>query len=99
MTAGANQAFMNIAITVLDAGDTVVLFAPYYFNHQMALQMTGCAASAELAQQEVFEILRNALESASDTSELSEVCPSPMFKTFWDALKGAQDTSGRFEAC
>ena len=40
VTAGANQAFTNVVLALCDAGDEVVLFAPYYFNHKMALQMT-----------------------------------------------------------
>ena len=39
VTAGANQAFVNIVLTLLDAGDRAVLFRPYYFNHLMALQV------------------------------------------------------------
>ena len=42
VTAGANQAFTNVALTLLDAGDACVLFAPYYFNHRMMLDMRGC---------------------------------------------------------
>lgn len=41
VTAGANQAFVNVLLTLTDASDTVVLFKPYYFNHLMAVQMTG----------------------------------------------------------
>ena len=48
VTAGANQAFTNIVLTLCDAGDRVVLFKPYYFNHLMALQMTGGAAQVVL---------------------------------------------------
>jgi len=43
VTAGANQAYANIVTTLLDAEDATVLFAPYYFNHLMAIQMTGGA--------------------------------------------------------
>lgn len=41
VTAGANQAFVNLVLALCDASDRVALFAPYYFNHLMALQMTG----------------------------------------------------------
>lgn len=41
VTAGANQAFTNVVLTLLDTDDQVVLFKPYYFNHLMAVQMTG----------------------------------------------------------
>ena len=43
VTAGANQAFANIAVSLVDESDRVVLFKPYYFNHLMAVQMTGGA--------------------------------------------------------
>ena len=39
VTAGANQAYTNLVLTLLDAGDAAVLFRPYYFNHAMAIQM------------------------------------------------------------
>eukprot|EP00192_Tetraselmis_astigmatica_P012572 CAMPEP_0117669738 /NCGR_PEP_ID=MMETSP0804-20121206/12314_1 /TAXON_ID=1074897 /ORGANISM="Tetraselmis astigmatica, Strain CCMP880" /LENGTH=405 /DNA_ID=CAMNT_0005477859 /DNA_START=200 /DNA_END=1417 /DNA_ORIENTATION=- len=43
VTAGANQAYTNVVLTLTDEGDRCVLFAPYYFNHLMAHQMTGGA--------------------------------------------------------
>lgn len=39
VTAGANQGFTNAVLALLDAEDSVVLFAPYYFNHLMAVQV------------------------------------------------------------
>lgn len=49
VTAGANQAFTNMVIALLDAGDAAVLFTPYYFNHLMALQarimLLGCVST------------------------------------------------------
>ncbi|KAJ4752254.1 Aspartate aminotransferase [Rhynchospora pubera] len=41
VTAGANQAFVNIVLTLCDPGDSVVMFSPYYFNAYMSFQMTG----------------------------------------------------------
>ena len=49
VTAGANQAFTNVVIALADAGDRTVLFRPYYFNHLMALQMTGGADTVRQA--------------------------------------------------
>eukprot|EP00873_Tetraselmis_striata_P044831 jgi/Tetstr1/465095/TSEL_009823.t1 len=43
VTAGANQAYTNVVLTLTDEADRCVLFAPYYFNHLMAHQMTGGA--------------------------------------------------------
>jgi aromatic aminotransferase len=47
ITAGANQAFMNVVLALLDPGDKAVLFTPYYFNHHMALTM-GCGVDSVL---------------------------------------------------
>ncbi|KAK9809123.1 hypothetical protein WJX72_009699 [[Myrmecia] bisecta] len=45
VTAGANQAFTNIVLTLTDAHDRVALFCPYYFNALMTVQMTGGGAN------------------------------------------------------
>lgn len=39
VTVGANQAFVNCVLTTLCDDSKAVVFAPYYFNHVMALQM------------------------------------------------------------
>lgn len=41
VTAGGNQAFMLAALTVLDPGDEVILAAPYFVNHEMAVRAAG----------------------------------------------------------
>ncbi len=41
VTAGGNQAFMLTALTLLDPGDDVVLVAPYFVNHEMAIRAAG----------------------------------------------------------
>jgi aspartate/methionine/tyrosine aminotransferase len=41
VTAGANQAYVNLVLALCDPGDSVVMFLPYYFNAYMAFQMTG----------------------------------------------------------
>lgn len=41
ITSGGNQAFMLAALTVLDPGDDVVLAAPYFVNHEMAVRAAG----------------------------------------------------------
>ena len=43
VTTGANQAYTNCVLALTDASDANVLYAPYYFNHLMAHQMTGAA--------------------------------------------------------
>ena len=41
VTAGGNQAFMNAVLAVTDPGDEIILPAPYYFNHEMAIVMAA----------------------------------------------------------
>jgi len=44
VTAGANMAFLNILFAITDPGDEIILNAPYYFNHEMAVNMLNCRA-------------------------------------------------------
>ena len=44
VTAGGNQAFVNAVLAVTDPGDEVILPAPYYFNHEMAVTIAGAVA-------------------------------------------------------
>ncbi|KQT50957.1 aspartate/tyrosine/aromatic aminotransferase [Aureimonas sp. Leaf454] len=41
VTAGCNQAFFVAVMAVAGAGDAVILPTPFYFNHQMTLDMLG----------------------------------------------------------
>jgi hypothetical protein len=45
ITGGCNLAFMAAALAVAGAGDDIILPAPWYFNHQMTLQMLGVGVS------------------------------------------------------
>ncbi len=44
VTAGASMAFLNVLLAICDPGDEVVLLAPYYFNHEMAVNIVNCKA-------------------------------------------------------
>ena len=46
VTAGGNQAFLNAVLAVTDPEDEVILPAPYYFNHEMAVVIAGAAPIA-----------------------------------------------------
>lgn len=46
VTAGGNMAFLNAALAVTDPGDEVILQAPFYFNHDMAVVIAGCRTVA-----------------------------------------------------
>ena len=42
VTAGANMAFMHAVMAITQPGDEIILNLPFYFNHEMAVQMVGC---------------------------------------------------------
>ena len=42
VTAGANMAFMHAVLATTRVGDEVILPLPFYFNHEMAIEMAGC---------------------------------------------------------
>ncbi|KAJ8509280.1 hypothetical protein ONZ45_g8530 [Pleurotus djamor] len=41
LTAGGNMAFVAAVMTLADAGDEVIIPSPWYFNHQMTLDLLG----------------------------------------------------------
>ena len=41
-----NMAFMHAVLAITEPGDEIILPAPFYFNHEMAIQMAGCRAVA-----------------------------------------------------
>ena len=55
ITAGGNQAFMLAVMTLLDAGDEVVLVSPYFVNHEMAIRAAGATpVEAPLTEENGF---------------------------------------------
>jgi aspartate/methionine/tyrosine aminotransferase len=44
VTAGGNMAFMHAVMATTSPGDEVILSVPFYFNHEMAIEMAGCRA-------------------------------------------------------
>jgi len=44
VTAGGNQAFANSVLSITKPGDAIILIAPYYFSHIMAVQLAACKA-------------------------------------------------------
>ncbi|MGP1383172.1 MAG: aminotransferase class I/II-fold pyridoxal phosphate-dependent enzyme [Thainema sp.] len=43
-TAGSNMAFMNVVLAITSPGNEIILQTPYYFNHEMAIAVSGCEA-------------------------------------------------------
>jgi aspartate/methionine/tyrosine aminotransferase len=44
VTAGGNMAFVHAILAITEPGDEIILPVPFYFNHEMAVQMAGCTA-------------------------------------------------------
>jgi aspartate/methionine/tyrosine aminotransferase len=42
ITAGGNMAFVHAILAITEPGDDVILPVPFYFNHEMAIEMAGC---------------------------------------------------------
>jgi len=42
VTAGGNMGFVNAILAVASIGEEIILLAPYYFNHEMAVSIAGC---------------------------------------------------------
>ena len=43
ITCGGNQAFFNVALSLIDEGDRALIIAPYYCSHVSAVQLAGAA--------------------------------------------------------
>ena len=67
VTSGANQAFMNCVLTLLDEDDEMgniskcVVFEPYYFNHVMAIQMTRGGTNSNTSEEIDAEAVKGLL--------------------------------------
>jgi aspartate/methionine/tyrosine aminotransferase len=66
VTAGANMAFMNALMAITDPDDEIILLHPYYFNHEMAINMVSCKAvivDTDLDYQPVLDKIASAITS------------------------------------
>jgi aspartate/methionine/tyrosine aminotransferase len=63
VTAGANMAFMHAVLAITSPGDEIILNVPFYFNHEMAIQMAGCAA-VRVATDDRYQPRLDALRAA-----------------------------------
>lgn len=65
VTSGGNNAFTNVAFSLIKPGDTAILVAPYYFSHKAALILAGATVVTvgyhPLSKQPDVEDLRRAL--------------------------------------
>ncbi|MEP0917951.1 pyridoxal phosphate-dependent aminotransferase [Leptolyngbya sp. DQ-M1] len=44
VTAGSNMAFLHVVLAITDPGDEIILQTPFYFNHEMAIEIASCRA-------------------------------------------------------
>lgn len=63
VTAGANMAFVHAVLAITSPGDEVILPVPFYFNHEMAIQMAGCTP-VRVATDERYQLDVDAIRRA-----------------------------------
>jgi aspartate/methionine/tyrosine aminotransferase len=63
VTAGANMAFVHAVLAITAPGDEIILNVPFYFNHEMAIQMADCTAVC-VATDERYQPRLDALRAA-----------------------------------
>lgn len=75
-TSGANMAFLNAIAAIADPDDEIVLLSPYYFNHQMAIEIAGCRVVVVPTKQN-YQMDLAAIESAVSSRTRAIVTVSP----------------------
>jgi aspartate/methionine/tyrosine aminotransferase len=76
VTAGGNQAFVNAVLAVTDPGDEIILPAPYYFNHEMAVVIAG-AVPVGVATDREYQLDVGAIAAAITPRTRAIVTVSP----------------------
>ena len=76
VTAGANMAFMHAVFAITEPGDEIILPVPFYFNHEMAIQMASCRA-VRVATDDCYQLRIDALRSAITERTRAIVTVSP----------------------
>jgi aspartate/methionine/tyrosine aminotransferase len=76
VTAGGNQAFVNAILAVTDPDDEVILPAPYYFNHEMAIVIAGAVPIGVRTDRE-YQLDVDAIRSAITPRTRAVVTVSP----------------------
>ena len=76
VTAGSNMAFVHAVLAIADIGDEIILVAPYYFNHEMAVVMAGCRP-VTVAVDEQYQLRPEAMRRAITPRTRAIVTISP----------------------
>ncbi|MBD16477.1 MAG: aspartate aminotransferase [Planctomycetaceae bacterium] len=76
VTAGANMGFLNAVLAIADVDDEIILLSPYYFNHEMAIDIAGCRPVI-VPTDEQYQIDIGAIEAAFTPRTRAVVTISP----------------------
>ncbi len=76
VTAGANMAFMHALLSITSVGDEVILPTPFYFNHEMAIDMAGCRV-VRVPTDDRYQLRLDAIEAAITPRTRAVVTISP----------------------
>jgi aspartate/methionine/tyrosine aminotransferase len=99
ITAGANHAFFQALLATVRPGERVVLAAPYYFNHLMALQLLGMHGLEwpVAVRGERFALDLERLDDRLAAGAAGVVCVNPNNPT--GAVFGEAEIRGVVDAC
>ena len=76
VTAGGNMAFMHAVMATTNPGDEVILPVPFYFNHEMAIEMAGCTA-VRVPTDDRYQLRLDAIKTAVTDRTRAIVTISP----------------------
>lgn len=76
VTAGANMAFMHVVLAITSPGDEIILPTPFYFNHEMAIEMAGCRV-VRVATDDHYQLRVDAIAAAITERTRAVVTISP----------------------
>ncbi len=76
VTAGSNMGFINAVMAIADPGDEIILQVPYYFNHEMAIQMANCVP-VFVATDDQYQLQIDAIQAAITAKTRAIVTVSP----------------------
>jgi aspartate/methionine/tyrosine aminotransferase len=76
VTAGANMAFIHAALAITMPGDEIILPVPFYFNHEMAIEMAGCRV-VRVPTDECYQLRLDLIERAITDRTRAIVTISP----------------------
>jgi aspartate/methionine/tyrosine aminotransferase len=76
VTAGANMAFVHAVLAVTQLGDEIILPVPFYFNHEMAIDMAGCT-TVRVPTNDRYQLRLDAIRAAVTPRTRAIVTISP----------------------